>query len=121
MQLDCVIICQRLLFYKRYFIESSFIVQVCAFSLYIPHLYLYYVATFTFTFHLSDVSGASLVAVHYTVNSPISGVNPGKWNYDIRSKTGTITLHQADFISPTKQEFSSRKFAVILSEVKIVV
>jgi len=41
-----------------------------------------------------DVSGASLVAVHYTVNSPISGVNPGKWNYDIRSKTGGQWVHE---------------------------
>jgi len=34
------------------------------------------------------VSGASLVGVHYSINSPLSGVTAGRYNYDIRSKTG---------------------------------
>ena len=39
---------------------------------------------------LVDVGGATLAAVHYSINSPLSGVQAGRYNYDIRSKSGIV-------------------------------
>lgn len=43
---------------------------------------------------IPDVPGATLVAIHYSINSPLSGVQAGRWNYDIRSKSGGQWVHE---------------------------
>jgi len=45
-------------------------------------------------FAIDDVPGATLAAVHYSVNSPLAGTQPGRWNFDIRSKSGNTWVHE---------------------------
>ena len=51
-----------------------------------------------------DVPGTTLAAVHYSVNQPLPGTQAGRWNYDIRSKSGkgVVTLTTADRLSSFK-------------------
>lgn len=37
---------------------------------------------------VDDKPGVTLVGVHYSINSQLSGVKAGRWNFDIRSKSG---------------------------------
>ena len=37
-----------------------------------------------------DVAGSTLVAVHYSINSQLSGDEAGTYNYDISCKTGML-------------------------------
>lgn len=45
-------------------------------------------------FAVKDVPGVSLVALHYSINRGLPGVKPGQWNYDVRTKTGNLWIHE---------------------------
>ena len=40
-------------------------------------------------FYLIDSPGVSLVAFHYSINKPVSGIAAGDYNNDVNAKTGT--------------------------------
>ena len=35
--------------------------------------------------------GITKIGIHYTINKALRGVKAGRWNFDIKSKTSTIT------------------------------
>ncbi|XP_030852677.1 beta-1,3-glucan-binding protein-like [Strongylocentrotus purpuratus] len=45
-------------------------------------------------FAYPDEPGITLVAFHYSINTPLSGVNVGQYNYDVTTKTGAYFVHE---------------------------
>ncbi|CAH1777181.1 unnamed protein product [Owenia fusiformis] len=38
--------------------------------------------------------GTSLIEFHYSINTPLLDVDAGRWNYDVRAKTGDVWVHE---------------------------
>lgn len=45
-------------------------------------------------FIIPDQAGTTLIAVHYSVNSPLQGTAGGQYNYDIHTKTNGQWIHE---------------------------
>lgn len=60
-----------------------------------------YIWIFYFGYYDLDVPGTTLAAVHYSVNQPLPGTQAGRWNFDIRSKSGkgVVTLTVVEYFT----------------------